>query len=43
MISLYDLIGGHLEMRPTGRNITYPGLPNRTTGKFIYYKKKTKI
>lgn len=39
VISLYDLIGGHLEMRPTGRNITYPGLPNRTTGKLFIYKK----
>lgn len=27
-------------MRPTGRNITYPGLPNRTTGKLFISKKK---
>lgn len=33
IVSLYDLVG-NLEIKQTG-NVSYPGLPNRTTGKHI--------
>lgn len=34
VVSLYDLVGGNLEVKLTG-NKTYLGLPNRTLGDFI--------
>ncbi|XP_059613225.1 uncharacterized protein LOC132259559 [Phlebotomus argentipes] len=44
IVSLFDLIGGHLSIMPTG-NRSYPGLPNRTmdcvlyaVGKPVYHK-----
>lgn len=33
VVSLYDLVGGNLEVKMTG-NRSYLGLPNRTLGKF---------
>lgn len=35
VVSLYDLVGGNLEVKLTG-NKTYLGLPNRTLGMKIY-------
>lgn len=33
IVSLYDLVG-NLEIKQTG-NVSYPGLPNRTTGALL--------
>lgn len=34
VISLYDLVGGNLEVKLAG-NKTYIGLPSRSSGKFL--------
>lgn len=41
IVSLYDLVG-NLEIKQTG-NVSYPGLPNRTTGRLDFIKNSSTV